>query len=944
MDREIQLFLLLVLFQFWVVAAVTNTYDVAVLKSLKNQWQNVPPSWEGSDPCQDGWEGIGCSNSRVITIELSSMGLKGQLSGDFESLSELLTLDLSYNKGLTGPLPPSIGGLKKLSNLILVGCSFSGPIPETIGSLQKLVFLSLNSNSFSGSIPPSIGKLSNLYWLDLADNKLTGSIPVSDGDTPGLDLLTQTRHFHFGKNQLSGTIPPQLFSSDMTLIHVLFEGNQLTGSIPSTLGFVTSLEVLRLDRNSLNGAIPSNLNNLKSISEMYLSNNYLTGSVPNLTGMNLLNYVDLSNNSFDASNSPPWFSTLQSLTTLVMENTKLQGELPQTLFTLPQLQTLILRNNKLNGTLDIGNNFSDQLRLVDLQNNFISGVVDTGYYPYQIILLGNKVCPESATARYCKLPEQSTPSYSTGTNNCVPILCPVDQKASPNCICAYPYMGTLFFRAISFSDLRNSSNYVPLERKLMETFQTNQLPVDSVFLSNPTMDEDNYLEVGLAVFPSGKERFNRSDVSSIGFILSNQTFKPPKPLFGPFFFIGLDYGNFAEPSGGSKKSVRLGIIIGPAMGGFLLLLVLIGAGVYAFRHKRTVKTVTEQSNPFASWNPSKSSGSMPQLKGPRLFSFDELRKGTNNFSEANDIGSGGILANGQLVAIKRSQEGSMQGGLEFKTEIELLSRVHHKNLVSLVGFCFEEDEQMLVYEFIPNGTLKESLSGKSGIRLDWKRRLRVALGSARGLAYLHEFANPPIIHRDIKTNNILLDESLNAKVADFGLSKPMGSKGHLTTQVKGTMGYVDPEYYMTQQLTEKSDVYSFGVVLLEILTARVPLERGRYIVREVRVKMDTGKDLYGLHELLDPTIGLGTTLGGFGKFVDLAMRCVNESGEDRPAMSEVVKEIENIMQLAGLNPNAESASTSASYEGTSRNSRHPYNNEASFDYSGPYTPSRVEPK
>lgn len=173
-----------------------------------------------------------------------------------------------------------------------------------------------------------------------------------------------------------------------------------------------------------------------------------------------------------------------------------------------------------------------------------------------------------------------------------------------------------------------------------------------------------------------------------------------------------------------------------------------------------------------------------------------------------------MLSNGQVVAIKRAQQGSMQGGLEFKTEIELLSRVHHRNLVGLVGFCFEQGEQMLVYEFMPNGTLRESLSGKplylptlvvsstesteiqtmliagkSGIHLDWRRRLRITLGSARGLTYLHELADPPIIHRDVKSTNILLDENLTAKVADFGLSKLVSDsqKGHVSTQVKGTL-------------------------------------------------------------------------------------------------------------------------------------------------------------
>ncbi|GFY94647.1 leucine-rich repeat protein kinase family protein [Actinidia rufa] len=195
MGSRVQVFLLVISIQILLVAAQTNE-DFAVLKSLKDVWDNTPRNWEGSDPCGNGWVGIRCTNSRVTAITLASNGLTGKLSGDLPSLSELQTLDLSYNKGLTGPLPASIGSLKKLTNL------------------------SLNSNSFTGSIPPEIGYLSNLYWLDLADNMLSGRIPVSDGTTPGLDMLVNTKHFHFGKNQLSGTIPLKLFSSNMSLIHV----------------------------------------------------------------------------------------------------------------------------------------------------------------------------------------------------------------------------------------------------------------------------------------------------------------------------------------------------------------------------------------------------------------------------------------------------------------------------------------------------------------------------------------------------------------------------------------------------------------------------------------------------------------------------------------------------------------------------------------------------
>lgn len=160
-------------------------------------------------------------------------------------------------------------------------------------------------------------------------------------------------------------------------------------------------------------------------------------------------------------------------------------------------------------------------------------------------------------------------------------------------------------------------------------------------------------------------------------------------------------------------------------------------------------------------------------------------------------------------------------------------------------------------------------------------------------------------------------------------------------------GYLDPEYYMTQQLTEKSDVYSFGVLMLELLTGRRPIERGKYIVREVRMTMDKKKELYNLYELIDPTIGLSTTLKGFDKYMDLALKCVQESGDDRPTMSEVVKGIENILQQAGLNPNAESASSSASYEDARKgNFHHPYGNEEGFDYgySGGFPTSKIEPQ
>ncbi|KAJ0236937.1 Leucine-rich repeat receptor protein kinase HPCA1 [Hirschfeldia incana] len=953
MSSRIGVFMLLILLclHFLSVSALTNGFDSSALQALKADWTKYPESWKGADPCGTNWVGITCTNDRVVSISLGNLDVEGKLSSDIATLSELQILDLSYNTGLTGPLPSNIGELKKLKNLILVGCRFTGQIPESIGDLEQLIYLSLNLNQFSGTIPPSIGRLSNLYWFDIADNQIEGTLPVSNGtSSPGLDMLLETKHFHFGKNKLSGVIPKTLFSSKMTLIHVLFDGNNLTGEIPDTLSLVKTLTVLRLDRNKLTGNIPTSLNNLTNLQELYLANNEFTGSLPNLTSLNSLYTLDVSNNTLEPSPVPSWISSLPSLATLRMEGIDLNGSIPNSFFRPPQLQTVILKRNQIDSALEFGTSFSNQLEFVDLQYNKI----DVYRQPssntrIQVILADNPVCLELGNSpSYCSAIPHNT-SYSTIPTTCSP--CDQGREANPLCRCAHPFTGTFYFRAPSFSGLFNTTNFDILQKSITDFFNKFSYPVDSLAVRNIRENPaDHQLLIDLLVFPLGRESFNEAGMSLVNFAFSNQTYKPP-PIFGPYIFIADPYTQFSD-EGGSKAS-NMGIIIGAAVGGVVLLLLLTLAGVYALRQRKRADRATDQNNPFAKWSTSKSSIDAPQLMGAKSFTFEEMKKCTDNFSEANDVGGGGygkvyrgILPSGQLIAIKRAQQGSLQGGLEFKTEIELLSRVHHKNVVRLLGFCFDRSEQMLVYEYIPNGSLRDSLSGKSGIRLDWLRRLRIALGSGKGLAYLHELADPPIIHRDIKSNNILLDENLTAKVADFGLSKLVGDpeKTHVTTQVKGTMGYLDPEYYMTNQLTEKSDVYGFGVVLLELLTGKSPIEKGKYVVREVKMKMNKSRSLYDLQELLDTTIiASSSNLKGFEKYVDLALRCVEEEGVNRPSMGDVVKEIENIMQLAGLNPNVDSASTSSTYEEATKGSGDPYGKD-SFQYSGNFPASKLEPQ
>eukprot|EP00897_Mesotaenium_endlicherianum_P001612 jgi/Mesen1/1479/ME000132S00424 len=301
------------------------------------------------------------------------------------------------------------------------------------------------------------------------------------------------------------------------------------------------------------------------------------------------------------------------------------------------------------------------------------------------------------------------------------------------------------------------------------------------------------------------------------------------------------------------------------------------------------------------------------LKGARYFSMRELQLATDSFNNATCIGVGGygrvyrgMLATGEAVAVKCAGEGSKQGTAEFRNEIELLSRVHHKNLVSLLGFSNDHGEQILVYPYMAGGNIRQHLTAAGGAAgsggvvapLSWRMRLEIAVGAARGLAYLHTFANPPIIHRDVKSSNILLDDKMVAKVADFGLSKLVPDNSveltHLTTQVKGTLGYMDPEYYRSNQVTEKSDVYSFGIVLLELVTGMHPITDGRHIVSLVKERVAQDVDGH-LVQVLDPHLGGDYGKLGATELLEIAFRCVSEHAADRPSMTDVEKYLELIL-------------------------------------------------
>lgn len=367
------------------------------------------------------------------------------------------------------------------------------------------------------------------------------------------------------------------------------------------------------------------------------------------------------------------------------------------------------------------------------------------------------------------------------------------------------------------------------------------------------------------------------------------------------------------------KSTGVFVIVGSVLGGLVLICIL---GVVLCLGRRRRKPKAAES---LGWSPvpvhrGGSTDSRMQAPEGAIFgpstpilnlglkiSFSEIQFATNNFDMEKKIGKGGFgtvfrgtLRNGTEVAVKRSEPGSHQGLPEFHTEIIVLSKIRHRHLVSLIGYCDENSEMILVYEFMENGTLRDHLYDSSLPSLSWKRRLEICIGAAKGLQYLHRGSSGGFIHRDVKSTNILLDENYEGKVADFGLSRLSGSpdQTHVSTVVKGTFGYLDPDYFKTQQLTEKSDVYSFGVVLLEVLCARpaintlLPLQQVN-LADWVMLCMKKGM----LEQVVDASIRSEINVNCQRKFVDTAVRCLEEYGVDRPNMGDVVWDLEYALQL-----------------------------------------------
>ncbi|XP_054797366.1 probable LRR receptor-like serine/threonine-protein kinase At1g06840 [Prosopis cineraria] len=871
---------------------ITDPTEVDALKIIKQSLVDRNgnlSNWNSGDPCRSNWTGVVCYNTTLVDGYLH--------------VQELQLLSMNFS----GTLAPEIGRLAYLTILSFMWNNISGSIPKEIGNIYTLELLLLNGNHLTGPLPEELGYLPNLNRIQIDQNKISGPLPASFAN------LNMTKHFHMNNNSISGQIPPEL-SRMPNLVHLLLDNNNLSGYLPPELSEMPNILIIQLDNNNFSGnTIPASYGNMSKLLKLSLRNCSLQGSVPDLSRIPELGYLDLSSNELNGSIPPNKLS--DNVTTIDLSNNELTGTIPSYFSLLPLLQRLSIANNSLNGSIPSTIWQSKTLNatesfIMEFQHNSFTSISGSTSLPPNVSLWleGNPLCSNDSLAQFCGLEANNTDTMvSTYFNgSCPSAACPPPFEYSPSspekCFCAAPLIVEYRLKSPGISAF-------PSYIDLFENYLTDglklfiyQLHIDTYF-----WEEGPRLRMLLKLYPvylvqnQSSHIFNRSEVLRLRSMFTGWLI-PDNDIFGPYELLGfhlLDpYKDLIETSRQSSR-ISTGALIGIIIG-TIACAVIVSVTVsllivrVLMRRWRSISKRHQTSKVSI------------KIDGVRAFTYEEMAQATNNFSNTAQVGQGGYgkvykgnLADGTVVAIKRAQEGSLQGEREFLTEIQLLSRLHHRNLVSLVGYCDEEGEQMLVYEFMSNGTLRDHLSANSKEALSFAMRMRIALGSAKGILYLHTEADPPIFHRDVKASNILLDSKFTAKVADFGLSRlaPVPDiegvvPAHVSTVVKGTPGYLDPEYFLTHKLTDKSDVYSLGVVFLELLTGMQPISHGKNIVREVNIAYQSGVTF----SVVDGRMGSYSS-ECVEKFLNLSLKCCQDEPDARPKMAEVVRELENIWAL-----------------------------------------------
>ncbi|KAL0002000.1 hypothetical protein SO802_015781 [Lithocarpus litseifolius] len=855
-----------------------------VKHSLTDPSQSLS-SWNDQDDTPCNWAGIKCdpSTRRVNSVDLSNFQLEGPFSTLLCRLPSLSNLSLS-NNFINSSLSVDISRCRNLKLLNLSQNLIVGRIPDTLSRIPNLRILDLSGNNFSGEIPASFGEFRRLKTLNLVNNFLNGSIPISLGN------ISRLKELRLACNSFSPSqIPSQL--GNLTSLEVLYlSGCNLKGSIPDSLSRLTRLQNLELSYNKLTGSIPNSLIELKSILQIQLYQNSLSGELPSgLSNLTKLLRFDISKNELIGT-IPEELCGLQ-LESLKLSENRFEGSLPTNITRSTNLYELKLFNNKITGSLpsELGKN--SPLQILDVSYNGFSGDIPSHLCENgaltDLILSYNSFSgeiPESLGKCQSLYRVRLTHNNISGT---IP----------------WTWVKLVELDTLDLNDNELSGD-IPVGiqgwKKLTELNLANNRFSGEIPDEIGSLLVLNYLDLSGNNF-SGEIPPEMQNLKLNFLNLSNNRLSGDLP---PLYanrnyrncFVGNPglCGNFPDLCprvGGSKKQgnfwILLAIFVTAGIG------LIVGIVLFCWKYRAVKKNKKEIAREIA-MSPWKEFHNLP-------FNVLEIM---DCLDENNVIGSGGsgevykvVLSKGETVAVKKLYRGGgeISDKYGFKAEVETLGKIRHKNIVRL-WCCYDTvDCKLLVYEYMPNGSLGDLLHGGKGGLLDWPKRYQIALDAALGLSYLHHDCVPPIFHRDVKSNNILIDGEFRARVGDFGVAKVVavaGPGGVSMSAIAGTPGYIAPEYAYTLRVNEKSDIYSFGVVILELVTGRRPNDPD-FGEKDLVKWVSTTIDQKGIDHVIEDTLE-SKYKEEIRKILKIGLRCTAALPINRPPMEEVVKLLQGV--------------------------------------------------
>ncbi|KAB5534044.1 hypothetical protein DKX38_017130 [Salix brachista] len=780
------------------------------------------------------------------------------------NITTLRMLNLSYNPFTPGRIPPEFGNFTNLEILWLSQCNLIGEIPDSLGRLKKLKDLDLAYNNLVGSIPKSLTELTSVVQIELYNNSLTGGLPR------GMGKLTELKRFDASMNRLTGWIPDELCQLPLESLN-LYE-NGFTGTLPPGIADSPNLYELRLFQNGLTGELPQNLGKNAPLRWLDVSNNHLTGQIPaSLCQYGELEEILMIYNSFSGQ-IPESLSHCRSLTRVRLGYNRLSGEVPTGLWGLPRVSLFDLVNNSFSGpiskTVASAANLS---KLIIDRNNF------DGNLPEEIGFLANL-------------------SEFSGSENRF-------NGSLPGSIVNLKELGSLDLHGNALSgELPDGVNSW---KKMNELNLANNAFSGNIPDGIAGMSVLNYLDLSNNRFsgkiPIGLQNLKLNKLN----LSSNRLSGEIPPLFAKEMYKSSFIGNpglcgdiegLCDGKGGGRGIGYAWLMRSV----FALAVFLLVFGLVWFYFKYTNFKKARAAD--------KSRWTLMSFHNLGFSEYEIL----DCLDEDNVIGSGSsgkvykvVLSNGEVVAVKKlwgapkKQSDDVEKGQViqdncFDAEVATLSKIRHKNIVRLWCCCTARDCKLLVYEYMPNGSLGDLLhSSKAGL-LDWPTRYKIVADAAEGLSYLHHDCVPPIVHRDVKSNNILLDGDYGARVADFGAAKVFDSTGKLKSMsvIAGSCGYIAPEYAYTLRVNEKSDIYSFGVVILELVTGKRPVDPD-YGEKDLVKWVFTTVDQKGVDPVIDSKLD-SCFKEEISKVLNIAILCTNPLPINRPSMRRVVKMLQEI--------------------------------------------------